>query len=358
VETAHNSKGHVLIVDDNAENRDLLFAKLSVDGYDVSTAINGVDALEKVKSRHPDIILMDVMMPVMDGYETCRRLKEDESTAYIPIVLLTAKGELEDKVMGLEVGAEDYLVKPYSVIEVSARVKSLLRMRALQAKLTNTEKMAALGEMVDGIAHELRNPLVTIGGMARRLYDNETDESHKKYLKTILGSVERMERMAKRVDEYKGILVSHFQAGNLNDTVTKAVDEARQLASGKDINFTVELMSVSPPVKMDSAHIKLAVLSVIENAVEAIEKKGKIEVGTVQDGSVVTVTVKDNGIGIEPEELRSIFNPFQTSKMTGAGMGLTIAYRIVQDHKGSIDIKSEPGRGTEVSISIPRGTLR
>jgi DNA-binding response OmpR family regulator len=155
-------KPRILIVDDSEANRHLLSTKLESDGYEVEGASNGLECLKKVDTFNPDLILLDVMMPRMNGYEVCKKLKAKEETRYIPVVMLTARTELEDKMMGLELGAEDYMTKPFSLLEVSARVKSLLRMREFQSKLRESEKMAALGEMVDGIAHEVRNPLVTI----------------------------------------------------------------------------------------------------------------------------------------------------------------------------------------------------
>ncbi|MEK7773793.1 MAG: response regulator, partial [Deltaproteobacteria bacterium] len=200
-------KPRILVVDDDEQNQVLLSVKLEREGFEVEKASNGAEALDRAGTFKPDLVLMDVMMPVMDGYEALRRLKSREETRYIPVVMLTGKTEIESKVLGFEVGAEDYISKPYSLQEVAARVKSLLRMRALQTKLRETEKMAALGEMVDGIAHEIRNPLMAIGGMARRLYEHVADSQHKNYAQRIIKYVERLERMLLRIDEYKTILV-------------------------------------------------------------------------------------------------------------------------------------------------------
>ena len=125
----------VLVVDDDERNVELLTAKLGVDGYETDTAYDGLEALKKAESYNPDLILLDIMMPKVDGYEVCRRLKASEKTKYIPVIMLTAKGEVEDKVLGLDVGAEDYISKPCNLAELSARVRSLLHMRMLQTKL-------------------------------------------------------------------------------------------------------------------------------------------------------------------------------------------------------------------------------
>jgi signal transduction histidine kinase len=344
----------VLIVDDDEQNLVLLSAKLEKEGYEIEKARNGFQALEKTDSFKPDIILLDVMMPRMDGYEVLRRLKAGEETRYVPVVMLTGKAEVEDKVIGFEGGAEDYIKKPYSLVEIAARVKSLLRMRALQTRLRESEKMAALGEMVDGIAHEIRNPLTTIGGMARRLYEHEEDPQHKSYATTILKSVERLERMLKRIDEYKWVLMTSFKPGDVNSVVKAAISDISAFieAQKKDIEVSPVLADPMPAVMLDYNNLKLALYNILHNSVEAIERKGRIEVQTFLDKESVAIRIRDTGCGISEDDVRKVFNPFHTSKIEGAGLGLTISYRIVQDHHGDIDIASSRGEGTTVTIRL------
>ena len=351
-------KPRILIVDDDEKNAMLLSLKLERDGYEIKTASNGIEALEKVGAFSPDLILMDVMMPKMDGYEALRRLKSTEETRYIPVIMLTGRSETEDKIMGFEVGAEDYIIKPFSLREVSARVKSLLRMRQLQTRLTETEKMAALGEMVDGIAHEIRNPLTAIGGMARRLYDWETEEQHKTYAQKIIKSVERLERMLQRIDEYKRILASTLSPGDINMAITDALKAAKDITEGKDVEFKASLMPDPPPVNLDYGNFRTALFNILQNSVEAIEKKGEIRVETLPSmDQTILIRITDNGVGIKEDDIRKIFNPFQTSKFEGAGMGLTIAYRIIHDHGGDISVESKPGAGTTVTIKLHPASL-
>lgn len=345
----------VLVVDDEEINLVLLATKFERVGYEVERARDGIEALKKVQTAHPDIILLDVMMPRMDGYETLRRLKSNEETRYIPVIMLTGKAEVEDKVMGLEVGAEDYISKPYSLQEVAARVKSLLRMRVLQTRLRETEKMAALGEMVDGIAHEIRNPLMAMGGMARRLQEHETDPQHKEYAERIIKSVERLERMLHRVDEYKKILVSTLSPGDINSVIAAAVRDATEFMEneGKEISIKTHLLPELPAIKMDAGNLRVAIFNVIQNSIEAIEKKGEINIDTKPTfDNTLVLTVTDTGCGIDKDELRKIFNPFQTSKFQGAGLGLTIAYRIIHDHGAEIEVQSTQGKGTTVTMKF------
>ncbi len=345
-------KPRVLVVDDDERNVILLTLKMEREGYDVESVSNGVEALERVRTFNPDLILMDVMMPKMNGYEVLKVLKDDEKTRYIPVIMLTGLGEVENKIQGFDVGAEDYITKPFSLREVSARVRSLLRVRALQKRIRETEKMAALGGMVDGIAHEIRNPLMVIGGMARRLHERTEDEKSRGYAGAILKCVERLEKMIERVDDYKRILVSRPQPGEINRVVEDALREAGLVMEGRAIEVKTSYASPSPVVKMDYINLKTAVYNIIQNSIEAMGDKGRLEIRTAIEGRRVFIEIKDNGPGIDPDEQKKIFHPFQTSRIEGAGLGLTMAHRIVSDIGGEISVSSEPGEGTVVTISL------
>jgi len=346
-------KPRILIVDDDEQNLTLLSIKMEREGYEVAKASNGFEAIDRVCSYKPDLIIMDVMMPGMDGYEALRRIKSNEESRYIPVIMLTGRTDVEDKIMGFEVGAEDYISKPFSLVEVAARVKSLLRMRALQNKLRDTEKMAALGEMVDGIAHDVRNPLVTIGGLARRLYEHETEETHKVYASRIIEAVERLERMLTRIDEYKRILSTTLVEGDINSVILEAVSDIREVIEGSDKSIEVKtrLMPDPPHIRLDRMNLKIAIFNILQNSFEAIERSGEISVETLptSDGEIL-LRIRDTGAGMSEEDMRNVFNPFQTSKMQGAGLGLTICYRIVHDHGGDITVESEKGKGATVTM--------
>lgn len=349
-------KIRILVVDDDERNVVLLTSKLKSDGYETDEANDGSKALKKVESFNPDLILLDIMMPKIDGYEVTRRLKASEKTKYIPVVMLTARGEIEDKVLGLDIGAEEYLCKPYSLAEVTARVRSLLHMKELQMKLVEMEKLAALGHLVDGIAHEIRNPLATIGGLARRVKEKIEDEQIQGHINLIIHEVERLENMVKRVDEYKMAQHSELKNGDMNEIIRESVENIKDAILAKNIGVKLSLMQDIPIMMIDRVNLKKAILNILQNSIDAIDKKGEIEITTMPSaGGYIELIIKDTGCGISDKDLKDIFNPFYTSRMTGAGLGLTIAYKIIQDHRGDITIESLQGRGTIVSIKLPVG---
>ncbi len=165
----------ILVVDDLPQNLELVEAHLAMLGHTVATASNGVDALRMMKENAADLILLDVMMPGLDGYEVCRRLKADGATAFIPVLILTALSAPEEIGRAMEAGADDFLQKPFSRLELLIRVRSLLRIKKLRDQLENYRRMATVGEMVSGIAHEMRNPLAITSSAAQILLTKGAD---------------------------------------------------------------------------------------------------------------------------------------------------------------------------------------
>ena len=157
-----NEKNKILIIDDTVDIVDLLQKRLRVEGYEIFSAYDGEEGLRQVAACAPDLVILDVMMPKLDGFEVLKRLKADEKTRYIPVLMLTARAELPDKIQGFEIGADDYLTKPFDYKELAVRVKSLFARKAANEKLAEEEKSGALDHMLDEVAHEVRNPL---GGM-------------------------------------------------------------------------------------------------------------------------------------------------------------------------------------------------
>ncbi len=350
-----DKKKRILIVDDTVDTVELLKKRFRAEGYDTAEAYDGEEALKQVAEYNPDLIVLDVMMPKLDGYEVCQRLKADENTRYIPILMLTAKSDVESKVRGLDIGADDYLPKPFDYKELSARVRSLLTIKAAHEKLVEEEKSGALEQMMDQVAHEIRNPLTSIGGFARKVYGKLPEgDPNKKYMEMIINDVAILESMIKQLIELKTMAISFKKPTNINDLIMKALKLFEQEFNEKAIDVQSELADNLPLIPADEKLLKRALCNLIKNSIEAMAEGTKVlRIASRLSEGRIEILVSDTGKGIPTDKLKKIFDPFVTSKVYGPGLGLTFTYRIIQDHNGTISVESEPGKGTTFTISFP-----
>jgi signal transduction histidine kinase len=349
-----NPAPKILVVDDNRDNVELLVKRLSAMGYRTCEAYDGEMALQKVAEDEPDLIILDVMMPKLDGFEVCRRLKTNEKTRFIPVIMLTAKREVPDKIKGLDTGADDYVTKPFNPHELTARVRSLLSLRTSHEKRVTEEKLGALGQMAEGVAHEVRNPMVTIGGFARRIRDRLAPaDPLREYAEHIIKEVERLENMVAEIVRFKALMISPYEPVSLRDLAEQVLAERATQIQQQGIRVVSQYAPDLPVIQGDRGNLRLAIDKVVENSIEAMGPGGTLTITLSSEGKQARVGVSDTGRGIPKSELSSVFDPFYTTKMTGAGMGLTMVHRIVTRHGGEVDISSEVGKGTTVTLRLP-----
>ncbi len=348
-------KSKILIVDDAEDTVELLKKRFRAEGYDTAEAYNGEEALDMVPEYDPDLIVLDVMMPKIDGYEVCQRLKADEKTKYIPILMLTAKGEVEHKVKGLNIGADDYMAKPFDYKELSARIRSLLSIKATHEKKVEEEKSGALEQMMEQVAHEIRNPLTSVGGFARKVFNKLPEgDPNRKYMQYIIEDVAVLESMIKQLIELKSISISMKEPSNINEVIQESLKVFEQDFAQKAIEVKTELREGLPLITADSKLLKRAFCNLIKNAIEAMESGSKtMKIMSRVDGENLELRFSDTGKGIAKDKIKNIFDPMVTSKVYGPGLGLTFALKIVQDHKGTITVESEEGKGTTFTIRFP-----
>ena len=348
-------KSKILIVDDAIDTVELLRKRFRSEGYDTAEAYNGEEGLMKVTEYNPDLIILDVMMPKIDGYEVCQRLKADENTKFIPILMLTAKGEVEHKVKGLNIGADDYLAKPFDYKELSARIRSLLSIKATHEKKVEEEKSGALEQMMDQVAHEIRNPLTAIGGFARKVYGRLPEgDPNKKYMHMIIEDVAVLESMIKQLIELKSMSISIKEPTNMNDIIKDSLKLFEQECIQKAIHVETDLKDDLPMIIADKKLLKRAFCNLIKNSIEAMEIGKKIlKITSRMSGDNLEIQFSDTGIGISKDKIKNIFDPLVTSKIYGPGLGLTFALKIIQDHKGTISVESEQDKGTTFTIIFP-----
>ena len=354
------TQAKILIIDDNIDTVELLRKRFKAEGYDTSEAYDGEVGLNKVMEYDPDLIVLDVMMPKVGGYEACRRLKLDESTKDIPILMLTAKSEVPDKVKGLDIGADDYLTKPFDYKEVAARIRSLLAQRSASKQQAEKEKLEALDHFVDEVSHEVRNPLVAIGGFARRVRKNLPEESeNRKYMDIILQNVEVLEKMVHQLISLKSASLCYTEPSDINEITQNALSIYKHELETRGIKLVMHLAENPPNICVDQENITMMIAHIIENGIEAMEGEGQVlEISTMVSDGYFEIKISDTGKGISKKMIKNIYDPFYSSKTYGPGFGLTFALKTIQSHKGIISVDSKENEGTTFLIRLPLSTLK
>lgn len=374
------SKKHkILIVEDSQENMDLLVYFLHPQGYEIISVYDGLSALQKVEEEHPDIILLDIMLPKMDGYEVCGRLKKDPETKFIPIIMLTALKELKDKVRALEVGADDFLTKPFENIELLARVKSLLRLKEYHDELQSknmelAEKNESLMRMdrfkedlTNLIIHDMKNPLFVIQGnlqMMSMSMENVPPEILKKYAQRIERSSQQLLRMVvnlldiSRIEE--GTIDLKNDYADINEIIDKIIERIKDYPENKNKEIIVDLDSNLPELTIDRSVMGRVFENLINFSITNLVDEGKVIISTaaVDDQRIQFVT-HDNGTQIPKNYHDKIFEKFSQTEIKDSGyrvdraLGLTFCKMAVEAHKGSMWLDLENKVGNKFIIELP-----
>ncbi|MEM1394678.1 MAG: response regulator [Cyanobacteria bacterium P01_H01_bin.150] len=397
----------ILIVDDNINNIRILSDVMQMQGHSVSVASNGENALNELQTISPDLILLDIMMPGMDGFEVCRRLKAWDKTKDIPIIFMTALSDTADKVKGLKLGAVDYITKPFQQEEIVARVNVQLKLRNLnrelqisQFKLMQAEKISSLGQLVAGIAHEVKNPVGFIAGNLEHTanYIQDLISLLNLYQNNLSNTPEEISKKIDAIDldfllEDLPKMIASMNLGveRISDIMQSLRNFSRQDATQRkfaDIHQGIDttLMILSHRLKANEIHPKIDVIkdygnlpeiecfpgqlnqvfmNLFANAIDVLEGKAQTDKSFIPIISISTelvnrnsvrVRVADNGDGIREEVKNKLFDAFFTTKPEGkgTGLGLSISYQIITEiHGGTLECFSLEGEGTEFLIQIP-----
>lgn len=390
---AEIDKKTVLIVDDAPENIDMLKTIL-MEEYAIKAGINGEKAWKILGSgAHVDLVLLDINMPVLDGYTLCKMIKEDEKLKEIPVIFITASHESEDEVKGFELGAADFITKPFSPIKVKARVKahislyekkiklkeSLQELKNTQNQLVESQKMASLGSLAAGVAHELNTPLgISITAISRVVDKTgilkvkmEKGELKKSDMLEYLNSASDAQNLIQKNLNKSAKLVENFKAFSLHDYASDPKQFSLcEFITNMEERFKIMLQNSEPELRIvcgtdaEVCSYPEVLESILDRLVEnAIlhglrdQDAGKIVIGCEEAQDCMVITIHDNGKGIPEEELEKIFQPFYTTeRIQGySGLGLSTVYNLVY-HKlgGTIDVSSSDGMGTTFSLKIPK----
>jgi DNA-binding response OmpR family regulator len=355
-------KHKILIVEDNQENIDLLVHFLRPKKYEIISVMDGVKGLEAAKKEKPDIILLDIMLPKMDGFEVCEKLKKDKKTQFIPIIMITALKDLKDKIRSLEAGADDFITKPFENVELLARVRSLLRLKEYYDRLEQTneqleEKNKSLTrmddfkeELINLIVHDMKNPLFVIQGnlqMMKMSMANVSTEFLNKYTSRIERSAHQLLRMVvnlldiSRLEE--GTMVLKRDMCDINETIAEIVDRINEYPENKGKNIVVNLDSDVTQMIFDKSVIERVVENMINFASSNVSEDGKvvIETQTLSDG-MLQFTIHDNGTQIPEKYREKIFEKFSQAEIKNEGyrveraLGLTFCKLAIEAHNGKM----------------------
>ncbi|MBF0381727.1 MAG: response regulator [Magnetococcales bacterium] len=415
----------ILIVDDVPGNI-LVLAEILYAKYEILIATNGVEALEITAIEQPDLILLDIIMPGMDGYEVCSKIKEEPTSRDIPIIFVTAKNAPWDESKGLEIGAVDFLSKPIRPQIVKARVKTHLELKRQKDELKNSAqrleqmvfdrtmelqatikllsneveerrlaeetavrnaRLASLGTLAAGVAHEINSPNNAIGfavatltrlwhGFAPHIneYRQQNGDmdicgiSMEEAIETISTLVLEVGNNSKRIAAIvtnlkqmtKGDMENLEQKVDINRALTSAVGILDNIIKKHTDHFKMDLKDNLQPVKGNVQQLEQVFINIIQNGLESLPNRDKsVSISTKIDNSKdrpnIVVIVHDEGVGIKNSSMDMITKPFYTTKGDdgGTGLGLSISKTILNNHQGEMNFQSLPGSGTKVIIRLP-----
>lgn len=380
----------ILLVDDIAVNLEIVTTHLCEQGYKVFAVTSGEKALIAAEKIEPDLVIMDIVLPGIDGYETCRRFKSNDSLVSIPIIFLSKLEDTEAKIKGFEAGGNDYISKPIHKGELCARVKNHLMLRKynLEMKmlaeerakaLVHADRLATLGTLCAGVSHEINNPATFISIAAQTLADiweklaplisnsslNTTEsnqlikaasKSIPNAIKNINNGVTRIAGITRSLKNYSRKEIS-CRLFDVNSTITQALELCNNRLLS-NVGVKKMLNSSLPPVCGDVRQIEQVIVNLVINASDSVEenRSGEIEIITEMEQDYIVIKIYDTGTGIPDELLDKIWEPFYTTKSSekGTGLGLFICKNIITGHGGEINVENrENNKGTVFTIKLP-----
>ena len=375
----------LMIADDEKGIREYLIGILE-EQYNIIIAKDGQEALALAKAEQPDLIILDLMLPKIDGLEVCKSIKSEENLKMAKVILLTARADEDSKIIALKNGADDFLTKPFSTTELKTRIhnlflsfslqkealvrnsklqESLEKLSKAETQLIMSEKMRGLGYMAAGILHEINNPLNYMNAAINILKHNLNDKTNncKELIGDIEEGVQRIQAVISNLNIFatqSEIKMSYFSIREMIDRSIRFIEQERS-----NIAITVSLPEEDIVYGSSGSIIQL-IINILTNAIHAIKKvnaegEGKITITGTQSSSSkrLMITIEDNGEGIRKEDIDKISEIFYTTKEAGEGMGLglSICQTIINNHNGKIVIKSQYGKGTRLTFDLATKNL-
>lgn len=383
----HKKRDLILIIDDQPINLKVLAGLLSED-YDISIANSGLNALKMLHKGKPDLILLDVMMPGLDGFEVCEKIKNSPGFCDIPVIFLTGRAEINDMAKGFSCGAVDYIIKPFSSKEVKLRVATHLKlyhaknqMQILNEELKESrESLRQMNRMLEKnnrekdllfsiLAHDLRNPLSVISGYGQMLQHS----IQRSQLNAITKYANYITRSAEKINDLIGQLFQYSQSGkyllqfepmhlSLNATVKEILSFYFEMARQKSVHLQLDIPD-DLIVQADSYMLNTVLRNLIGNAIKFSYPGGTVKVKAVASEAKTIITVKDHGMGMSPAIVKNLFSINKpegregTAGEVSTSLGLRLCKDFVEKHGGEIWAESKENKGSDFYFSLPHHTL-
>ena len=360
----------VLVIDDELGPRESLKMLLK-DAYRVVTAESGDKGIDYLTKNDADAVILDLRMPGKSGIETLEEIRKLDTG--IPVIILTGYGDMETAKKAIHLNAIEFINKPFDINQMREAVKNACARRQndrkharmigeletlngqLREKMLKIENMATIGQLSAEIIHDVNNLLTVIYGYTQLLImesDNDNASLNRKYAQTIEEEIMRCKKITSSVVDMARMRME-VEPISLNGIVGKVVDFFRNSSMSKNVVFTLETDGSLPFVKADQVQIHKALINIVLNGLQAIEKSGEILIKTRKLGEYGIILVRDTGKGIDKDVMERIFEPSFTTRDGGTGLGLSIASRVISEYGGRIEVKSQPGKGSEFIITIP-----
>lgn len=365
----------VLIVDDNVQNLQVLADILRGGNYRIAMVKNGIRALDFIGRKKPDMVLLDIMMPEMDGYEVCRRMKQDPESAEIPVIFISALADTDNKLRGFEVGGVDYIAKPFHREEVYARVNVHLKLKRANEKLRTANELlqeanAAKDKLFSVIAHDLRGP---IGSLCQtvEILTEEPEELEAglrgELLKSLGISVKSAHYLLENLLYWAGSQSGHIPFSptpvRLCDIVEPNIQLLSGIAKNKDIRLISKIFECSGEEEKlawaDREMMQIVLRNLLSNALKFTPLSGQVSVSALWKEDEVEISVSDTGVGIKEENIGRLFHLQQhfttrgTQSEKGSGLGLLLCREFTEKNGGTIRVESAEGKGSIFRITLP-----
>jgi two-component system, sensor histidine kinase and response regulator len=360
----------ILIVDDDPRNLQLLGTILQENSYDIEFATSGKAALDWINIKKFDLILLDINMPGMDGFEVCTKIRSNPEMVHIPIIFLSAETERENILKGFDLGAQDYITKPFDSRELLVRIRTHLALKDTLEKLEIEKEHAQSADHLKSaflatMSHELRTPLNSILGFTGILIQGKPgslNDEQKKQLGMVQNSARHLLSLINDVLDISkieaGQLKINLQQFKLPEVIKKVVETNKPFAERKDLKISVSIDENINDITSDSMRVQQILLNLLNNAIKFTET-GTISISCFSVSDFVKIQITDSGIGIESEKIEQLFKPFMqidtglTRTKEGTGLGLSICKKLTEMLNGKIEVESKPGSGSTFTVILP-----